>query len=733
MKHKNKLLPKKKNTNAVYFKWLVAFSGVLTVVILSIMMIFVSISASTGKLIQEKSSIQLQYVKMVIDQEILNAQTIVSKTCLNENIQQLSKGEVFDEIRMLQLINELGEYSRVAGTSKEFFLLFRNSDLCLSPTGKYSREVFINTYVKRNGMFSNEDIEYFYGNDKSRRYIGINPYGKHSIAMVYFLRNIGETECFATVVVPFDSSTFNVEIGNTYSLQLCDNDEKIIFGDEEQSVDVTGEEMKILTGKQGSKKIRYMFLKSSVSEMKYAILTDAREYNKPLNKMKFVIVILCLFELILIILVLYRFIKGNYSEILRIINVFPHEYSGGNEFDAIYNYIHLLKSAQNKTDLITRKQHELLKYSFVANLVTSSYAPETLKDRMRNYGIDFVSDWFCVILYYVEDIGVMNTGDEKYREKDFEAAEFTVRNVVEEMASENGDVAYVTEVGGMFCCLMNFKDKQNSMAFAEEVARKSSMFFEEYFEFSLKISIGILVDGVENIGKSYKNAMKNLEMNFFDSDIICDKEDGSAENTDISQKIYAKISEGRTKEAIDIMKTALHDNDAKSEMYIGEIFKVIYDISKENDNILFDDVQKVFDAVQSKNVGVFEREAERIIMTLCGDEKLDAGHKTLLQKKIEKYISENYTDVNLSSQQVAEHFNMSQNYLLRFFKQNSGMGFLDYIHKLRIEKAKEILREENCNLHTMYTRCGYSNYNTFLRAFKKNTGITPQNYRDNQI
>lgn len=734
MMHRLKAIFNGQDTRTVYFKWLTTFAVVLSVVVLSIMLIFASISTGTGKLMQDKSQIQLQYVRSTIDGEILYAQTIVSKACLNEGVQRLSKGEKLDEMRMAGLIKELEEYSRISGKSGDFFLLFRNADLCLSPMGKYSRDVFADVYVNRRGMFTSKDLEYFYGDDESGRYIGISSLGKRSVAAVYFLRNIGEEECFATLVVPFDSSVFNVEIGNAYSLQLCSDDEKVIFGDETLSVDVSGgEQGKIMTGRTGSKRIRYMFLKSAVSDVKYAIMIDTKEYNAPLNSLKLIIILLCLFELILIVLVLYRFVKGNYHEISRIIDVFPHEYSGGNEFDAIYNYIHLLKSAQSKTDLLTRKQHELLKYSFVANLITSSYAPETLKERMENYEIEFVSDLFCVVLYYVENIGVLNTGDEKNSEKDFDAVEFTVRSVVEEMATENGDVAYVAEVGGMFCCLMNFKEGKTGLRLAEEIARRSSEFFEEYFEFSLKISIGERAEGIENIGKSYKSAMKNLETRFYDSDIICGSEESSGEEKAVSRKIYEELSEGRTKAAAEILRNSLKNDNAESRQRMGEIFKVIYGISKENENIPFDDVQKLFDAMQSQELEVFADEAEKTIMRLSGDEKLDLGHKVLLQKKVEKYICENYMDANLSSQQVAEHFNMSQNYFLRFFKKNSGEGFLDYIHRLRIEKAKQILREENCNMHTLYTRCGYNSYNTFSRAFKKNVGVTPQIYRDNQI
>ncbi len=58
---------------------------------------------------------------------------------------------------------------------------------------------------------------------------------------------------------------------------------------------------------------------------------------------------------------------------------------------------------------------------------------------------------------------------------------------------------------------------------------------------------------------------------------------------------------------------------------------------------------------------------------------------------IEKFIQQNYTDPNLGAASLSEEFRISTFYLSRIFKADMGMGVLDYIHRVRIDAARELL------------------------------------------
>ena len=94
------------------------------------------------------------------------------------------------------------------------------------------------------------------------------------------------------------------------------------------------------------------------------------------------------------------------------------------------------------------------------------------------------------------------------------------------------------------------------------------------------------------------------------------------------------------------------------------------------------------------------------------------------------YIQAEYTDPNLSVQQLAEKFDMTLPYLSREFKKAKGIGLLSYINSYRIEKAKAILlANDNITLSNLATQVGYISSQTLIRIFKRYVNMTPGQYR----
>lgn len=97
------------------------------------------------------------------------------------------------------------------------------------------------------------------------------------------------------------------------------------------------------------------------------------------------------------------------------------------------------------------------------------------------------------------------------------------------------------------------------------------------------------------------------------------------------------------------------------------------------------------------------------------------------------YIQENYYQ-NMNVSEVADHLGISYAYLSKIFKQQSegGEKLLDYLNKIRIEKAKELLSETNLSLTEVAEKVGYNNAQSLQRFFKKYENVTPGDYRKMQ-
>ncbi|WP_341346679.1 helix-turn-helix domain-containing protein [Paenibacillus sp. FSL H3-0469] len=97
--------------------------------------------------------------------------------------------------------------------------------------------------------------------------------------------------------------------------------------------------------------------------------------------------------------------------------------------------------------------------------------------------------------------------------------------------------------------------------------------------------------------------------------------------------------------------------------------------------------------------------------------------------EIVKYIEQNYPS-DLSLQEVAGKFQVSREYVSRRFKQEYGINFSDYIVSVRIEKAKLLMQNPGLKLAQISEMVGFHDVKYFSKVFKKHTGHSPKDYRD---
>ena len=99
-----------------------------------------------------------------------------------------------------------------------------------------------------------------------------------------------------------------------------------------------------------------------------------------------------------------------------------------------------------------------------------------------------------------------------------------------------------------------------------------------------------------------------------------------------------------------------------------------------------------------------------------------------ISQKAKLFIDQHYSDSQLTSELVATNVGLSRDYFVKLFKQQTGESMSDYLNKIRIESACEIIKSEKCSLSDVASRVGYTNVKTFTRAFIKHIGITPGKY-----
>ncbi|MGN7356505.1 bifunctional transcriptional activator/DNA repair enzyme AdaA [Paenibacillus sp. SAF-054] len=92
------------------------------------------------------------------------------------------------------------------------------------------------------------------------------------------------------------------------------------------------------------------------------------------------------------------------------------------------------------------------------------------------------------------------------------------------------------------------------------------------------------------------------------------------------------------------------------------------------------------------------------------------------------YMDRNYASA-LTLTDLAEACHGSPYHLHRTFKKIMQMTPAEYLHHIRIDKAKQVLRSSDCSVAEIGTSVGFPHTSYFIAQFKKNTGCTPADYR----
>ncbi len=136
----------------------------------------------------------------------------------------------------------------------------------------------------------------------------------------------------------------------------------------------------------------------------------------------------------------------------------------------------------------------------------------------------------------------------------------------------------------------------------------------------------------------------------------------------------------------------------------------------------------------SEETGIKERSGQKEELYTDEEENNDANENLRMNKvteMIRDHIRENYMH-DLSVQTMAEKTNYSEPYFCRMFKQSFGQNFTSYLTEYRIKMAKKMLEQPTVNVKDVGKAVGYEDSNYFTKVFRRITGQSPTEYR-NQV
>ncbi|KRE82397.1 AraC family transcriptional regulator [Paenibacillus sp. Soil766] len=127
---------------------------------------------------------------------------------------------------------------------------------------------------------------------------------------------------------------------------------------------------------------------------------------------------------------------------------------------------------------------------------------------------------------------------------------------------------------------------------------------------------------------------------------------------------------------------------------------------------------------------LLKKQIQTLIETWCQFGQLQHNKRSfrLVIKKACDFAEKNYMQ-EISLSQISDYVGLSVSHFSALFKQHSGDSFVNFLNKIRIDKAKQLLLEPDLKIYQIADMVGFSSMPYFNRVFKNVTGLSPNEYR----
>ncbi|MBI0576158.1 helix-turn-helix domain-containing protein [Neobacillus cucumis] len=294
-----------------------------------------------------------------------------------------------------------------------------------------------------------------------------------------------------------------------------------------------------------------------------------------------------------------------------------------------------------------------------------------------------------------------------------------------------------------------FDDHVGFKQYAKKISEEAKTYIKENTGYSVTIGIGNYYKDVRNLHLSYQEAQTALKHKFFlGKDLVIPHDDVVPftnefvllPNQDVST-LASKLMVADNIAVSDNMKNLL-DRLFSLQNVDPEVLKLqLSEISTMlaraaiNGGANEKEIHFILSEYTSslnfiENLVQLEQWIRNLIhrfIDLVSTKNNDHTLKSI-QKAME-YIEQHYLE-QITLEKVSSHVHLSPTYFSRIFKSATGTNFVEYITYLRIEKAKELLKDLNYTVYQIAFEVGYSNSHYFSRVFKTLVGKTPSEYRN---
>ena len=646
---------------------------------------------------------------------------------------------------------------------ESFSVYFHEADIVLSSGSKGTPE----QYFKYLYGYQNEDhYQLWYDHvlhpENNMSFIGNMPFqdGSDFYPGVYYIQSLpypyrSLNQKKATIFVKINDKKIQESIQNIYAannslLFVLDNKGNIIL---HNSTDIGLIEASPKQLVEDTTLIKYQnhgyyFKKFTSQQTEWSIYcyTPQNEYISALEWMQATFIIVLFLCLIAGLLMSYYLARKNYSPIKELMNIVTTDQSKAidNEYSFLKERVQSINAERKSLEKEIDRQAPIIKNALLLRLLKGQVSDSELNNITQLAQINIENTAYIVMLIDIDNCQSFIESDNEY---EWFLARYAVSNVVQEILEKSFNPSIADIERNRLGIILDFnKNNINAKEIAIESANQMIQTIKEYTMIDTSISLSDVEFDLKNLFNAYINALSIME-----NKLIKGTGNVLIQNFQSDQYYYYTVDEeehlihkariGALDEVesqldhiydINFIKRSLSPYVARCLLWdmLNTVMKTanslglkLEDLDPNHSDFLneFNDSQTI-------------DEKMNLIRSLYGiicattSKRTTSGTTGIIQQ-IEKYIDTHYTDCMFSISQMADELKFTRQYLSDVYKKQTNQTILAYLTTVRIEHAKELLKDGTLTIVAVATAVGYIDDAGFRKAFKKTTGYTPGKYR----
>lgn len=396
---------------------------------------------------------------------------------------------------------------------------------------------------------------------------------------------------------------------------------------------------------------------------------------------------------------------------------------------------------RKKVRHISEQNRSLLKEKFIhSTLEHPIIHPEQWHQKARVYGLDFAG------FSYLPVHGLVDRYEEA--RKRFVSDDnfiFAVENVVNEIADEAGNVVVFRLTPHSLLLFIAMQSTIGGLTKAESVIGDIQVALKQYLRVSLTVLVGRPVNDLPSLRshvqplveeasdiRFYAEAGSTIHyapMEFAEGDLFAHYAEASEQ---FKQMVLHQCSDDLVPGTTHWMKLIRAQRfrpaqvkewflklalDLQLKFKTMQHFRTDYSLEKLHNRVLeaesLDQLQEILIHVMQEAISIMDHIYQQ------------PQRKEIMEAK--QYIRRNLNS-KISLGDVAKHLHLNTSYFSRLFKKETGENFVEYVTRLKMEKAKELIDQSGLTVEEVSSTLGYDNKSYFLKCFKTYTGLTPSEY-----